>query len=119
MCSLVMNLFSRDYIKKEIDYIKYRQCFNLLARVQYLHNAWFLDCRTSVLVFCLALNVIFTQDQFAGSEAAGFVLVSLELDGGISESPFDVTVTPSQQSPLSAEGSILLYIICLLMSFYN
>ena len=55
------------------------------------------------------MNVIFTQDQFAGSEAAGFVLVSLELDGGTSESPFDVTVTPSQQSPLSAEGNSLLY----------
>ena len=47
MCSLVMSLFSRDYIKTEI---KYQQCFNLLARVQYLHSAWFLDGRTSILV---------------------------------------------------------------------
>ena len=34
MRSLVMNLFSRDYIKTEIDQLKYQQCFNLLARVQ-------------------------------------------------------------------------------------
>ena len=50
MSSLVMSLFSCDYIKTEIDYIKYQQCFNLLARVQYLHSAWFLDGRTSILV---------------------------------------------------------------------
>ena len=47
MCSLVMSFFSRDYIKREI---KYQQCFNMLARVQYLHSAWFLDGRTSILV---------------------------------------------------------------------
>ena len=29
MCSLVMSLFSRDYIKTEIDQLKYQQCFNL------------------------------------------------------------------------------------------
>ena len=51
MCSLVMSLFSRDYIKMEIDQLKYQQCFNLLARVQQLYSAWFLDGRTSILVF--------------------------------------------------------------------
>ena len=56
MCSLVMSLFSCDYIKMEIDYvIKYQQCFNLLTSVQYLHSAWFLDGRTSILVF---LNLV-------------------------------------------------------------
>ena len=29
MCSLVMSLFSRDYIKTEIDQLKYQKCFNL------------------------------------------------------------------------------------------
>ena len=48
--------FSHDYIKKEIDYIKYQQCFNLLARVQYLHRAWFLDGGTSILVITLSLR---------------------------------------------------------------
>ena len=28
MCSLVMSTFSRDYMKTEIDQIKYQQCFN-------------------------------------------------------------------------------------------
>ena len=50
MCSLVTSLFSRDYIKTEIDQLKYQQYFNLLARVQYSHSAWFLDGRTSILV---------------------------------------------------------------------
>ena len=50
MCSLLLSLFSCDYIKAEIDKLKYRQCFNLLKCVQYPHSAWFLDGRTSVLV---------------------------------------------------------------------
>ena len=28
MCSLVMSPFSRDYMKTEIDKLKYQQCFN-------------------------------------------------------------------------------------------
>ena len=58
------------------------------------------------------IRVIFTQDQFTGSEATGFVLVNLELTGGSSVSPFDVTVTPSEQSPVSAEGNIVCIIMC-------
>ena len=50
MCSLVMSLFSRDYMKTEIDQIKYQQCFNWLTRVQNSQSAWFLDGRTSILV---------------------------------------------------------------------
>ena len=51
------------------------------------------------------IRVRFTQNQFSGSEAMGFVTVNLELTGGTSASPFDVTVTPSEQSPVSAEGN--------------
>ena len=47
----------------------------------------------------------FTQAQYTGSEATGFVMVTLELVGGTSNSPFSVTVTPSEQSPVSAEGN--------------
>ena len=47
---LVMSFFSCDYIKTEIDYLRYQQCFNLLTRVQYSHSTWFLDGRTSMLV---------------------------------------------------------------------
>ena len=42
MCSLVMSPFSRDYMKTEIDQIKYQQCFNWFTRVQNSHSAWFL-----------------------------------------------------------------------------
>jgi len=45
-----MSLFSCDYIKTQIDSLKYQQCFNLLAKVQYSHSAWFLDGKTSLLV---------------------------------------------------------------------
>ena len=41
MGSLVMSLFSHDYIKTEIDKLKY---------LQYSHSAWFLDGRTSKFV---------------------------------------------------------------------
>ena len=50
MCSLVMDLFSCDYIKVEIDSLRYQQCFNLLKCIQYSNSAWFLDGRTSLLV---------------------------------------------------------------------
>ena len=35
----------------------------------------------------------------------------LELHGGTSADPFDVTVTPLEQSPVSAEGNSIMYII--------
>ena len=48
MCSLVMSLFSHDFTKMKIDYLKYQLYFSL--GIQYLHSAWFLDVRTSILV---------------------------------------------------------------------
>ena len=50
MCFLVMSHFSRDYMKTEIDQLKYQQCFNLLTCVRNSHSAWFLDGRLSILV---------------------------------------------------------------------
>ena len=50
------------------------------------------------------IRVRFTQNQFTGSEATKFVIVFLELNGGTSAYPFNVTVTASEQSPVSAEG---------------
>ena len=44
------------------------------------------------------------QDQLRGSEVTGFVIVHLELDGGVSSYPFNVTVVPSEVSPVSAKG---------------
>ena len=42
-----MSLFSRDYIKTEISIYNILTCFS--TSVQYLHSAWFLDGRPSVL----------------------------------------------------------------------
>ena len=53
----------------------------------------------------------FTQDQFPGSETTGFVIVRIELHGGTSAYPFSVTVTPLEQSPVSAEGNSIMFII--------
>ena len=50
------------------------------------------------------MQVRFSQSSFTGTEADGFVLVNVVLVGGSSDSSFDVTVTPSQQSPVSARG---------------
>ena len=51
------------------------------------------------------IRVRFEQTQFIGSESTGFVMVDLELLRGRSSSDFDVTVTPSEQSPVSARGN--------------
>ena len=58
-------------------------------------------------MFVTGLQVIFTQGQYNGSENTGFVLVTLELVGGTSSRPFNVTVTPLEQSSVSAEGKKL------------
>ena len=50
------------------------------------------------------ITVRFIQDRFFGSEETGSVVVILELVGGSSSRSFDVIVTPSEQSPVSAEG---------------
>ena len=38
-------------------------------------------------------------------------MVNLELTRGTSASPFDVTVTPSEQSPVSAEGNNVMCVL--------
>ena len=61
----------------------------------------------------LEIRVKFVSDQYTGLEASGFVLVTLELVNGTSAYPFNVAVTPSEQSPVSAEGnSIMCIIMC-------
>ena len=50
--------------------------------------------------------MIFRRDRFLGFEETGSVVVILELVGGSSSRSFDVTVTPSEQSPVSAEGIV-------------
>ena len=53
----------------------------------------------------------FTQNRFTGSEATGFVQVFLELTRGSSANPFNVMVTPSERSPVSAEGNSVYYYV--------
>ena len=57
--------------------------------------------------------------HFIGIEGKKFVRVDLELVGGTSAYPFNVTVTPSEQSPVSAEGnSVMCMIMCWLKSVW-
>ena len=72
---------------------------------------------TSKKIFCKTIRTVmlnaditvrFTQSQYSGSEDKGLVLVTLELVGGTSSRPFDVTVTPLEQSPVSASNVLLL-----------
>ena len=58
------------------------------------------------------IRVRFKNTTFTGSEVAGFVLITLEVVGVTSANPFTVTVTPSEQSPVSAKGNILCVWIC-------
>ena len=68
---------------------------------------------TGIIIDSSTIRVRFTRTQYTGSEATGFVMVTLELVGGISSDPFNVAVTPSEQSPLSAEGnSVMCMIMC-------
>ena len=64
-----------------------------------------------MLVSLLGIMIGFTQSQYTGSEDSGFIVVSLEVIGGTFPSPFSVTVTPSEQSPVSAEGNNVMFII--------
>ena len=68
---------------------------------------------TGIIMDSSRIIVRFTRRQYTGSEATGFVMVRLELVGGISSNPFNVTVTPSEQSPVSAKGnSVMCMIMC-------
>ena len=52
----------------------------------------------------LVLSIEFAQTVYSGSEASGFIPVTLLLRGGTSTDDITVTVLPSDQSPVSAEG---------------
>ena len=61
------------------------------------------------IFYIVEIRVRFTINRFTGAEAAGFILITLEIVGGTSAFPFNVTVTPSEQSPVSAEGNSVMY----------
>ena len=57
--------------------------------------------------------VEFSDRTYSGTEASGFVNVDVTLRGGTSATPFGVTVTPSEQSPVSAEGNnVMCVLLC-------
>jgi len=55
-------------------------------------------------MYFIELEVQFLQNRFIGIEDSGFITVILQLSGGRSASSFSVTVIPSEQSPVSAQG---------------
>ena len=57
------------------------------------------------------LTVEFASGQFTGSESSGFIEVIVRVTGGVSSAPITVTVTPSEQSPVSAMGKFYVYVI--------
>ncbi|XP_065894203.1 uncharacterized protein [Dysidea avara] len=61
---------------------------------------------TITIIDTTSIPVIFRQNVSMGSEASGSVIVTLDLVGGSSSRSFDVIVTPSEQSPVSAEGGV-------------
>ena len=68
---------------------------------------------TGVIIDTSEISVRFAQAQYTGLEANRVMLVTLQLIEGASAYSFNVTVTPSEQSPLSAEGnSIMCMIVC-------
>ena len=52
----------------------------------------------------VVLVVEFVSRQFTGSESSGFIEVMVRTTGGTSNTPITVTVTPTEQSPVSAMG---------------
>lgn len=61
----------------------------------------------------VVLMVQFSDRTYSGTEASGFVNVAVTLIGGTSATPFGVTVTPSELSPVSAEGnSVMCVLLC-------
>ena len=58
------------------------------------------------------LVVQFTSGQFTGSESSEFIEVIVRVTGGTSSTPITATVTPTEQSPVSAMGMYVVFISC-------
>ena len=66
-----------------------------------------------IIVDSSRIRVRFAQTKYISLETTRFAMVALELIGGTSADTFSVTVTPSEQSPVSAEGnSVMCMIMC-------
>ena len=58
------------------------------------------------LFYFTALTIEFTSSNYSNYESSGNISVALLLKGGTSSTDINVIVTPSNQSPLSAEGKL-------------
>ena len=63
-----------------------------------------------MLFMTVGIRVRFASNGYTGLEATGFMIVTLEFNRGISTYPFNVTITPSERSPVSAEGKCIIII---------
>ena len=100
------------------------ETFNIAIRLLSSCSSLSLDISSSTVTIIdndeLVIRVRFTQEQFTGSEAMGFVMVNLELIGGSSANSFNVTVTPLEQSPASAEGNnVICVLLCVEWSVFD
>ena len=69
-----------------------------------MHETSPVHCIPGLYFFIAGLRVEFSDTTYTGSEQSGVVPVTLVLRGGTSTSDITVTVIPSDQSPVSAEG---------------
>ena len=61
----------------------------------------------------IGITVRFRRSQVTVSEAARFVSLDLDLVGGVSANPFSISIIPSEQSPVSAQGnSVMCVLLC-------
>ena len=66
-----------------------------------------------VIHICTGIVVRFRQNRYTVSEAARSVTVILDLIGGASADEFSISVIPSEQSPVSAQGnSVMCVLLC-------
>ena len=82
---------------------------------RYVCKLWFTYVNNTVshcyLFYCysLVLSVGFDQETYIGSETSGVMIITLSLSGGTSTNDISVTVIPSEQSSVSAEGKESMY----------
>ena len=61
------------------------------------------------MLFIGKITVEFSQPNYNVTESSGDLTVTLLLTKGVSDNDTTVTVTPSDQSPVSAEGKRCVY----------
>ena len=76
-----------------------------LLLIQLVSNTIRCHFTKCAILLYVDITVRFINRRFTGSESAGFVLVTLELLRGTSSNAFNVAVTPSERSSVSAKSN--------------